>query len=473
MHLREKRLLQALSRHLHEAEVGNGQDVRAGLVALDRGAHRAQHRLLVLARLHVDEVDHDEPADVAQAQLARDLLDGLEVHFEDGVLLRALALVAAGVDVDGDERLGLVDDEVGAGLHVDAAAERVAELLLDAVAVHDRGVALVELDDVAGLARDFGGLGAEALVDLGVVDDDAVDVLAHPVADDAHDEVGLLVDAAGGGLLGLGLLEVVVGGAEDAEVAHEGALRGAGAGGADDDAAVGREREAVDDALEALALVGVADLARDAAEGASGHEDEVAAGDGERGGDAGALGGDGALGDLDGDDGAGREAGGDLLVGEALGAGLAVAARGGGGALVLVVEARLVVGVHVPVVEEGVLAETDVHEGGLEVVFEVLDAALVDGADEALLGGVFDLEVLEAAVFEDGDAGFEGLGVDDDFALDGRRGGAGEDALNEVLERHVGWGSYGVELISGGRLRSATPCTRPSMAIVEMVKVPP
>ena len=86
--------------------------------------------------------------------------------------------------------------------------------------------------------------------------------------------------------------------------------------------------------------------------------------------------------------------------------------------VVRLVEELLEVGGHVPVVEEGVLLEADVDEGGLEVVLEVLDASAEDAAHEALLVGVLDHVFLEASVFEDGDAGFEFLDVDDDFALD-------------------------------------------------------
>ena len=106
----------ALAAHLEEAELADLEHVRAGAVAAQRLLEGAVHLLLVLAALHVDEVEHDEPADVAEAQLARHLVDGLEVDFEDGVLLRSLALVVAGVHVDGDEGLGLVDHEVAAGL---------------------------------------------------------------------------------------------------------------------------------------------------------------------------------------------------------------------------------------------------------------------------------------------------------------------------------------------------------------------
>ena len=86
----------------------------------------------MLAALHVDEVEHDEAADVAEAQLAGDLLHGFEVDLQDRVLLRGLALVVAGVDVHGDQGLGLVDHEVAAGPELHLAVEGVVQLALHA-----------------------------------------------------------------------------------------------------------------------------------------------------------------------------------------------------------------------------------------------------------------------------------------------------------------------------------------------------
>ena len=48
------------------------------------------------------------------------------------------ALVAAGVHVDGDERLGFIDDDVAAARQPDLAVKGVVDLLLDAEALEDR-----------------------------------------------------------------------------------------------------------------------------------------------------------------------------------------------------------------------------------------------------------------------------------------------------------------------------------------------
>ena len=83
---------------------------------------------------HVDEVDDDHAADVAQPELADDLLGGLEVVAGDRLLeVAAGAGELAGVDVDDGHRLGAVDDQGAARGQPHLAVERLGQLLVDAV----------------------------------------------------------------------------------------------------------------------------------------------------------------------------------------------------------------------------------------------------------------------------------------------------------------------------------------------------
>ena len=93
---------------------------------------------VVALLLHVDEVDDDEAGEVAQLELAGDLVGGLEVGLERGLLDGELARRLAGVDVDGDQRFGLVDDEVAARAQRHVRAEHGVELPLDLVAREER-----------------------------------------------------------------------------------------------------------------------------------------------------------------------------------------------------------------------------------------------------------------------------------------------------------------------------------------------
>jgi hypothetical protein len=116
--------------------------VRSGQLLAEFG----QHGLLVLFARHVDEVDDDDAAQVAQPQLPRDGAGGFEVGLEDGVVEVARADEAAGVHVHRGQRLGLVEDDVAAALQVHAPRQRTFDLFLDAEQVEDRPLALVVLE---------------------------------------------------------------------------------------------------------------------------------------------------------------------------------------------------------------------------------------------------------------------------------------------------------------------------------------
>ena len=68
----------ALAGHFHQAELRDGQDVGLGLVAAQAFLHAGNVRP-VAPGFHVDEVEHDEAAHVAEAQLPADFVGGFEV----------------------------------------------------------------------------------------------------------------------------------------------------------------------------------------------------------------------------------------------------------------------------------------------------------------------------------------------------------------------------------------------------------
>ena len=124
----------ALARHLHQAERGDLGDLVPGAVAAEALHQPAQHQVAVGLQHHVDEVDDDDAADVAQPELAHDLLGCLEVVLGDRLLeVAAGAGELAGVHVDDGHRLGAVDDQRAAGGQPDLAVQALGDLLVDAV----------------------------------------------------------------------------------------------------------------------------------------------------------------------------------------------------------------------------------------------------------------------------------------------------------------------------------------------------
>ncbi len=163
------------------------------MVLRERPLERLQHLPPVLLFLHVDEVDDDDAAEVAQPQLARDRDRRLEVGAVDRLLEVAVADVRAGVHVDRRERLGLVDHEVAARLQRHLALERTLDLLLDSMQIEDRPAARVTLDARAERRHEGGREFLHALAGALVVDQHAVDAFADEVAHQPQRQRQILV----------------------------------------------------------------------------------------------------------------------------------------------------------------------------------------------------------------------------------------------------------------------------------------
>ncbi len=235
-----ERLLDALAGDRDEAEVIELENLRWSAVGLELFFEGGHDAVAVLALVHVDEVDDDDAAEVAQTNLADDLGDGVEVGLDDGVLeAGGLADELAGVDVDGDEGFCLVDDDGAAGLEPDLAAKGFVDLFGDAELFEERGLLGVELDAADERWLEALQESQDALVVGLGVDPDGGEVVGDLVAEDALDEVEVVVDE-GGGLRRVGArLDVGPEVEEEAEVGAELLFACAGGGSADDEAAGG------------------------------------------------------------------------------------------------------------------------------------------------------------------------------------------------------------------------------------------
>ena len=106
-----ERRAQPLTRELHEAEAGDLAHLNARAVVVERVPEALLNLPLGFAGLHVDEVNDDEAAQVAQSQLAPNLVRCLEVGSEGGLFDVRAAGGPGGVDVHRDQCLGVVNDE--------------------------------------------------------------------------------------------------------------------------------------------------------------------------------------------------------------------------------------------------------------------------------------------------------------------------------------------------------------------------
>src|SRR6185437_309042 len=293
-------LLHPLAGERDQAEVVEIEHLGGSAVGAHGLLEALQHALAVAALVHIDEINHNDAAEVAQANLAHDLLDGLEIGLHDGVFQPVGAAdVLAGVDVNGHQRLGLVEHDVAAALQPDLALERIVDLLLDAE--------VLEHGFVAGVKADARGQGRheivheldDALVLLVGVHVDLVEVGRELVAQGALDQVEVVVQQRGRAHFLELLAQIVPLIGEQTDVGEQLLVGGAGAGGAHDEAAGEILAVLEDEAFQPGALLIAGDAAGDADVMGRRHVDQETAGKREVAGDARPLLADGLLGDLD------------------------------------------------------------------------------------------------------------------------------------------------------------------------------
>src|SRR5262245_42494079 len=140
--------LSALSRHLHQPQRRNRQDMRFGLVALQPFPHPAVDHLLVLAVLHVDEIADDQTPDIAQPKLARAFVGGYVFGLQTRLLDIAPTFVATRVYIHRNQRFGLFDYNIAAAFEPDLTMKSIVDLLLHAEGLEDRRGAVIKFDSV-------------------------------------------------------------------------------------------------------------------------------------------------------------------------------------------------------------------------------------------------------------------------------------------------------------------------------------
>ena len=141
-----QRLLHSLARNRNQTKVVELENLRRSAVVLQLLFQRSHHAVAVLALIHVDEVDDDDAAQIAQPNLTHNLRNRIEVRLDDRVFQpRRLADKLAGVDVDRDQRLGLVDHDRSTRLQPHLRPQRLVDLLGDAELLEQRRLLRVEL----------------------------------------------------------------------------------------------------------------------------------------------------------------------------------------------------------------------------------------------------------------------------------------------------------------------------------------
>ena len=151
----------ALAGQFHQTKLGQLGNLRPRSVIPNRRGEVLQQLQLIPAGIHIDEIDDDHAADVAQLQLAGDLDGRLTIGPQHGLPCIGRPGEGARVHVNDGESLRRFDDHVPAGRQVDPRLQGVT----------DGGVDLEVLQQLArlavGLHQHLVRLGAEKTADAG------------------------------------------------------------------------------------------------------------------------------------------------------------------------------------------------------------------------------------------------------------------------------------------------------------------
>ena len=196
-----QRRTQSLSRHFQQAEATDLAYLDACAVCSHGFAQPVLDFPLVSLRTHIDKVDDNQPAKVTQPQLACDFVGRLEVGGQCGRFDVAALGRSCRVDVDGHQRLGMIDDEAAAGGQRNRMGERRFDLRFDLVA-GEQGNRICVVFQLAQIVRhDLFDKFPRFLIRFFIIDENLADFVGEIVAQRANDGVAFAINQERGGPL--------------------------------------------------------------------------------------------------------------------------------------------------------------------------------------------------------------------------------------------------------------------------------
>ena len=192
-----QRGLQALAAHFHQAKLADGAKLHAGTVLAQGIAQAVFHILAVAGLFHVDEVDHDQATQVAQAHLAGHFISGFQIGAGGGFFDVAALDGAGRVHVNRHQGFGVVDHNGAAGRQLHGTCVGRLNLVFDLEAAEQRRIIAVALYARSVLRHDVGHELLGLLVNFIGVDQDVADVIVEIVADGADHQARFLVNQEG------------------------------------------------------------------------------------------------------------------------------------------------------------------------------------------------------------------------------------------------------------------------------------
>src|SRR3990172_5195628 len=190
----DETLLDPLAGHLDQAQFREESDVGGRAVGSEALLEFGDHPVPVILPRHVDEVDDDNPPQVPEAHLTGNLARRFQIRLEDGLFEVVFADVAPGVDIDRDQRLGLLDDEIPPRFQPDLGPQGLFDLALDPEGPKDGLLLGVEEEVRAQIGEQRLDKLYTPFILPFVVHHQPRDIAGEEVAEDPKDEIEIPLD---------------------------------------------------------------------------------------------------------------------------------------------------------------------------------------------------------------------------------------------------------------------------------------
>ena len=185
---------QPLTAHLHQAKATDPAHLNPRAVGLQLFLQPLFDACVVPPLFHVDEVDDDQPGKVAQTQLARHFIGGLQVGLQRGILDRPLFGRPPRVHVDRHQRLGHANHDVAAGFQLHHRVEHAAQIAFDLI-LREQRRRIGMPDHLLGMAwHDHPHKVLGGAITAFALDQDLVNLAAVKIADRPFDQVAFFID---------------------------------------------------------------------------------------------------------------------------------------------------------------------------------------------------------------------------------------------------------------------------------------
>ena len=192
---------QALAGEFHQAKAANLAHLDAGAVETQRIAQAIFHFTLIALVFHVDEVDDNQATEVTQAELASQFFSGFKVRFECRFFNIRTFGRATGVDVDCNQRFGVVNDNGAARRQIDLTTKGCFDLVLDLETGKKRHIVVVALDAMDVARHDSVHESTCLLVNFVGVDQDFADFRLEVIANGANYQAAFQINQESATLL--------------------------------------------------------------------------------------------------------------------------------------------------------------------------------------------------------------------------------------------------------------------------------